>query len=544
MKAVIYARYSSDKQSCKSIDDQERLCKQRAESEGILDLNTISDSEVRGYVPVDKRPGGASLLKVIQQNTTDMILIESLDRLSRDPVEQEKIIRLIEFQEIRLIGVSDGYDSMSDSKIILRGMRGIMSAVYLDDLGDKTHRGLSGQVERGHFAGGLPFGYRSVEVDGGYDLKIVPDQAEIIERAFELYASGKSPKAIAHLFNKEGILSPRGKSWAHGALYGHPKKKTGILRNPIYRGKYIWNRSEWLRDPVSGKRKRRERPESDWIEDDRPELRIISEELWNQVQKRLQTSRQNGGNSGPGRRARTLLGGLISCGNCGGAVTAVNSKNYGCSHHKDRGPAICDNSMLIHRDKLESAILSLLQEELLTPESISNYIDEVEKALNEGNKKKHTEIEQLKNKEFSLTKEIENLLDAVAAGSFKLVENRLSQTEKELHDIKEKISLLDTENEPDLTSIPNAAKAYREAVADLRSTLSDHIPETRNIIQELVDEITITNDNNESIRVEIKSNFLNLLRKTKHDSGSGAVEPEVFLNVVAGAGFEPTTFRL
>jgi len=544
MKAIIYARYSSDKQSCKSIEDQERLCKQRAETEGILVLNTISDSEVRGYVPVDKRPGGESLLKAIQQNTTDMILIESLDRLSRDPVEQENIIRMIEFQGIRLIGVSDGYDSNSDSKIILRGMRGIMSAVYLDDLGDKTHRGLSGQVERGHFAGGLPFGYRSVDVGGGFNLEIIPEQAEIIQRAFELYASGKSPKEIAHLFNNEGILSPRGKSWAHGALYGHPKKKTGILRNPIYRGKYIWNRSEWLRDPVSGKRKRRERPESDWIEDDRPELRIISDELWNQVQKRLQASRLVRGNSGSGRRARTLLGGLITCGTCGGAVTAVNAKKYGCSHHKDRGPAVCENSTLIRRDKLESAILSLLQEELLTPEAISGFIFEVEKALNEGNEEKHSELERLKNKALSLTNEIENLLDAVAAGSFKLVEKRLSQTEKDLLEIEEKILFLDAENEPDLTSIPNVAGAYRESVADLRSTLSGHIPEARNIIQELLEEITISTESHEGIRIEIKSNYLNLIRKVRHNSGSGAVEPEVFLKVVAGAGFEPTTFGL
>ncbi|MGE0807675.1 MAG: recombinase family protein [Burkholderiaceae bacterium] len=79
----------------------------------------------------------------------DAFVVESLDRLSRDQVELERIVRRLEHQQIRIVGVSDSYDSAGAGRKVLRAVRGIVAELYLDDLRAKVHRGLGGKVTSG-----------------------------------------------------------------------------------------------------------------------------------------------------------------------------------------------------------------------------------------------------------------------------------------------------------------------------------------------------------------------------------------------------------
>ena len=73
-----------------------------------------------------------------------------------------------------------------------------------------------------------------------------------------LFLYGEGYRAVAHVLNGAGIPSPRGSGWSPAAIYE-------LVRNPIYRGDYIWNRSEWIKDHDTGRRRRYERPESEWV---------------------------------------------------------------------------------------------------------------------------------------------------------------------------------------------------------------------------------------------------------------------------------------
>ena len=150
MRAVIYARFSTELQSVASIEDQARLCRERATALGLTVVAVHSDCAISGATPVNRRPGASGCVADALAGRFDVLLIESLDRLSRDLVEQETVIRRLEHRGIRIIGVSDGYDSNSGAgRKLLRGVRGLISETYLDDLRAKTHRGLTGQIERG-----------------------------------------------------------------------------------------------------------------------------------------------------------------------------------------------------------------------------------------------------------------------------------------------------------------------------------------------------------------------------------------------------------
>lgn len=91
MRVAIYARFSSDKQTEASITDQVRLCKKRITSEKWSLVDTYSDSALSGTLDEKDRPGYGRMLADMAQGRFDMILAESLDRLSRD---QEHIAKL------------------------------------------------------------------------------------------------------------------------------------------------------------------------------------------------------------------------------------------------------------------------------------------------------------------------------------------------------------------------------------------------------------------------------------------------------------------
>ena len=103
---------------------------------------------------------------------------------------------------------------------------------------------------------------------------------------FEWYAGGHSTRWIAGELNKRGIPSPRGKTWAMSAIVGDPERDTGILCISLYQGFFVWNRTQWVKDPDSGKRKLVHRPHEDWVITPVPALRNVPEDLWEAVQAR------------------------------------------------------------------------------------------------------------------------------------------------------------------------------------------------------------------------------------------------------------------
>jgi hypothetical protein len=131
-------------------------------------------------------------------------------------------------------------------------------------------------------------------------LEIDANQATTVRRIFADYAAGDSIKTIAKRFNAEAVTSPapyRGQkhpSWAPSAI-------SVMLHNERYRGVVIWNRTRKIRDPQTGRRVQRLRPQSEWKVQEAPHLRIVSEEVWQAVQRRLssvKTAFANGESSG------------------------------------------------------------------------------------------------------------------------------------------------------------------------------------------------------------------------------------------------------
>ena len=81
INAIIYARYSTDKQRETSIEDQSRVCRTRAEALGFHVVAIHADDEISGSTPVANRAGGKALLADALAGRFQVLLLEGLDRL-------------------------------------------------------------------------------------------------------------------------------------------------------------------------------------------------------------------------------------------------------------------------------------------------------------------------------------------------------------------------------------------------------------------------------------------------------------------------------
>jgi DNA invertase Pin-like site-specific DNA recombinase len=111
MRAALYARFSSDNQKESSIEDQYRNCQTRAEKEGWQIVERLADKGISGTQDEKGRDGYAAMLKAAKARQFNVLLVDDLSRLSRDEAELILTRRKLLFWNVRLIGVSDGYDS-------------------------------------------------------------------------------------------------------------------------------------------------------------------------------------------------------------------------------------------------------------------------------------------------------------------------------------------------------------------------------------------------------------------------------------------------
>ena len=485
MRAVIYARYSSDKQSETSLEDQVTLCQSRARREGWQVVATHTDTAISGSTQVSARPGGKALLADMLAGRFDVLLLESLDRLSRDQVEQETIVRRLEHRGVRIICLADGYDSQFQGRKVMRGVRGLINEMYLDDLRHKTQRGLHGQIDRGYIAGGKSYGYDIVRDEHGSRFVINELEAHWVRWIFRQAAKGMAYRQIVYELNERGVKSPRGSSWAVSAIYGSPRQGTGIINNMLYIGRYIWNRSQWIKDPDTGKRRRVDRPRNEWRETEVPDLRIVDSVTWLRVQGRLANGRKKDG-SKPSRRPLTaLLSGTLRCPHCDGPMTLAGSKVYACGVGRDRGPAVC-RGFRISRLQVERRLLSVIRDDLLSDEAAEVFATMVRSRMEQLGAQTGASV--MAGRQERLKEELQRLVDAVATlGVSEALAQRIRSTERELRTIEEEIRVA-ADAAPERL---DAGKELRKLLMNLEGALKASPTEARHAVSEILGPVKI-----------------------------------------------------
>ena len=556
MRAAIYARYSSDKQSDASIDDQIRNCTHYAERFGMRVASQFDDKALSGTSK--NREGLDAMLAAGMRGEFDVLLVDDLSRMSRTRTETMQIIERFKFRGIRIVGVSDGYDSAAKGEKIQSTMRGLMNELYLDDLREKTHRGMTGQAMKGYSAGGRTYGYKRVPIEDpirrdpngrpeiiAVEREVNPDEAQWVLKIFEWFAAGDSPRVIADKLNRLGVPSTRGSTWAASAIYGDYNDSTGLLNNQLYIGRYIWNRSEWRKDPDTGKRKRTKREAKEWVFTEMPQLRIIPPELWDAVQARLLDIHQRSVKiretmNNPNSRShggKYLFSGLLHCGCCGANYTVYSTTSYGCSTNLNRGDVACANRLRVPRKILEGCLLDIIRKDLLSEESIETFLGDINAEILQGQGKSSPEVDAQKQKLEAAERQIANIMKAISAGIITATtKETLQQAEAEQGQAKRELQAHTQATEAVTTVLPNMAERYRAMVGSLGQTLSTDVGRAREHLKALMGPIRLLPTAGGLLQAELRHNAEGLITVALGDA--------LKARMVAGARFELTTFRL
>ena len=564
MRAAIYARYSSDQQSAASIPDQVRICRRLCIEQGWDVVEVFADEAMSGATHL--RPDFQRMQQLAMRGGFEVLVAEALDRMSRD---QEHIAGL--HKRLNYLGVQIHTKAEGRISEIHIGLGGTMSALFLRQLAEKTHRGLEGRVKAGKSAGGISYGYRVDRqplTDGTWttgDRVINPTEAAIVERIFTEYDRGRSARAIAIGLNRDGILAPRaggrGKgTWSFSTISGNWKRGTGILNNELYVGKLVWNRQRFIKDPDNGKRQARPNPPSDWITEHVPTLRIISDSLWSRVKARQGAIRddilvERGQNPAApkterARRARYLLSGLLQCGCCGSGYSMISNTRYGCSAARNSGT--CQNRKTVQRSVVEERVLSGLKTTLMHPDMIREFIAEFQREMQQQRLSTLSARAGVEHELDRVTKEINNIITAIAQGMFHpSMKARMDGLETDKARLATQLTDL-PEPEP-ITLHPGLADTYARTIADLVTALNadDTREEAADILRGLIEKIVLLPDaaapNGHAIELYGELGAILTLCGTGDGTNAKARRSSAGfrqVTMVAGTRFEPVTFRL
>ena len=465
-RCAIYARFSTDRQSETSAEDQVRECRRRADAEGWEIVQVYTDLAISGANI--RRPGMTAMLADAAAGAFDIVLAEDLDRIARDLEDVSGIYKRLRFADVQLVTLANG--TVDELQI---GFKGTMDALELGKLKDKIRRGQRGSLARGRIPGSLCYGYDVVrefdergQVDAGR-RRINLEQAAVVLRILGEYADDKPTRAICRDLNREGIPSPFGREWRPSAITGNRARQIGVLHNPIYVGRFVWNRVTMKRDPETrGRVSRVNRPE-ERVVTEFPELRIATDELWQRVQDRLDRAA-----SQPltrRRRPKHLLSGLVKCDVCQGNFALIGDNRLACSRARQAGT--CDNRRPIRMPELQRRVLAGLDEQLLSAEAVSLLVREFHEQRAKRERQDRQERQGIERRLAAAESAVGRLVAAIADGGSEFAELREALTRKVGERDALRAALEEAESDGVIALRPEIVDRYREWVRRLMAEI-------------------------------------------------------------------------
>lgn len=278
--------------------------------------------------------------------------------------------------------ISEGFDLTNPMGKFGMQLMGSVAELERNQIVENVKMGMTQRAKKGEHNGKLPLGYRVVPDPSNHSKKrskavaIVPEEAIIVRKIFELYASGRGLKSIANELNHSGYKTKKGNAFSTTAI-------KEILNNPFYNGKVRYNRYEnW-----SNKRRRGKSAEP-IIADGKHEA-IIHDVLWEKVQFLLQKKSFT-----PSRifDGEFLLSGLIRCPKCGAAMVAsrtqsktktgeiVNRLYYSCGTFRSKGSSVCSANS-IRKQEAEEEVMNRLAQVLSKDRILKAIVDKMNHRL-------------------------------------------------------------------------------------------------------------------------------------------------------------------
>jgi site-specific DNA recombinase len=400
-RVAIYARYSTDRQNPRSIEDQVRLCSEHVQLLGGSIAQVYSDAAISGSI--GERPGLAALKEAARSGRIDVIVCEDISRIGRDVEHVGGALKRFESWGARLIAINDGVDTAHGGEL-LGGLKAVLGAHALREIRERTKRGMIGCHEQGKSCGGRAYGYRTA--DG---VRVIDErEAAIVRRIFEQHIAGVGQREIAERLNADGVPSARGGKWAHTAV-------RAIVRNPLYSGVVLFGQREWSRDVETGRRRYRERDQRDVRRRVDPSLAIVDADTWSAAQSRARAVAASAKQCRRGKRGYPLSG-LLACDTCGSTMTLVGSGRYYRCSSRQTGKG-CVNGASLAEPAIRGWLLEQVIDGLGTGAVLDGLREEIARTFGDHDRQIRAELQERRGQLSRTETAVGKLYDLMADGS-------------------------------------------------------------------------------------------------------------------------------
>lgn len=446
-KAVIYARYSSERQTEQSIEGQLRVCNEFAEKEEIIIVNSYIDRAISGKT--DNRPAFQQMISDSSHHEFDYVLVYKLDRFARNRYDSAMYKNRLKKNGVKVISAMENITD-SPEGIILEGLLEAMNEYYSAELSQKIKRGMRESRLKGQVTGGNP----ATGYDIGPDKRLVINkrQAESVKMIFEMYCNGNNFSEICKTLNSQGYKTSRNKEFRSGTI-------SRILQNRHYIGEMS---DEGIKNCPA----------------------IVDEETFRKANERL--AEHTSHHKHKAERADYMLTPKIYCGKCGKRMTgrAGTSKTKNMYYYYSCGTV---GDEWIKKNEIESIVIKSISE-YLTEKRIRNialkahkiYISSIEE---------NREVKLLEKELKQTEKAIANIISAIEQGIFtSSIKKRLDELEIKRQEIETGISVKKI-NAPDLKP-----EHFEVILKKYTNVNADNNTICRALIESLIDKVIIYPD--------------------------------------------------
>lgn len=437
-KVVIYGRYSTDMQSKRSCEDQEREIRAALPRFGVdpTDVFVIHDDAQSGTKT--DRDGFLLLKEMIGRHEIAVLAVDDQSRLTRGDNALAFIKDLV-YAGGRFISTTETIDTRVKGWERHVKITEMQNSQALESLKEKVLRGQRGCVFNDDSAGDLAYGFESFYRDADWEqqlarrgpspkkgIRVLEVEAYWVRKIFEWFVAALSLHKIGRLLVQEGApVGTRARTEGWGV-----ERIRRIIRNKKYIGIWTWGETTGISN--SKGKKKRIPAATETIIRERPELRIVDQVTWDAAQARIaqlkikyanplgKASKKTGAKRPKNPAAvhpKTLLGGAMMCARCGAPMwiaTSRKKRHYYCSGHRK---GVCPATFLVPADTAEETVISTLTDLLIQwPEWVREVYRRLRAHLEEQVAAKPTETENHKRRLAELRKQIGNFNHAIANG--------------------------------------------------------------------------------------------------------------------------------
>lgn len=435
VRVALYARVSTEEQAEHgySID---------AQLDTLRNYCKLYDKEIYSEY-VDRGVSGKSmngrlelqrLLKDAENNLFDEVLVWKINRLARKNIDLLQIVELLGKSNVAFRSFSEHFETDTPVGKFALQMMGAVGELERNTIVDNVKMGMKQRAKTGRHNGKVPLGYKvvySTDNPSGQNstVVVVPEEATIVQKIFQFYASGRGLKSIANELNHGGYVTKNGNAFSTSAV-------KAILGNPMYVGKIRFNQVEnW------NEKRRKGRNSNPIIAKGKHEA-IIAEELWEKVQKLREKKAKVSPRTFNGEY---LLTGLIRCPQCGAAMVASRTRSklkngkvvihmyYSCGNFRSKGSKVCSANSIRKQDA-EEYVVKRLKEVLQEKHILHSIVEKMNEKQKNQTRPLQQEFKHILEKVEQIEKRKARYLDLYELGQFDkmLFSNRVQELQAEL----------------------------------------------------------------------------------------------------------------